>query len=180
MSRALIEGLWCFNPSLNTDAAVYITKWLAGCKNFVYYGSDPEAVDIDLDDSRKIIQSYSLYTRWSIYLQITLHTYLVNFVTFRWYFNQRVWLAQKIIYWFPILAIYKFGIKQAYVRILNGVKWSQHTSIVEIERRATFSIRCWEPEECVEIAFKIHCKHTLLFQNLNVNKTYSPLDLIIN
>lgn len=122
MARALIEGLWCFNPSLDTDASIYFTKWLAGCKDYIYFESDSEAAYVDLDGSRQIIQSYVWFTRWSIYLQITLHTYLVNFAIFRWYFNFRVWLAEKIIYWFPILAIYKFGFKQAYVRILKEVK----------------------------------------------------------
>lgn len=122
MSRAMIEGLWCFNPMLDTEASVYLTKWMAGCKNYVYFESDPRIADIDIDDSRKIIQTYNWYTRWILYLQITAHTYLVNFLPFRWYFNNQVWMAQHIIYWFPFLAFYKFGIKNSYVRILKGVK----------------------------------------------------------
>lgn len=134
MSKALIEGLWCFNPMLDTDASIYLTKWISGCKNYVYYESDPKAADIDLDDSRKIIQSYGWYTRWIIYLEITAHTYLVNFFPFRWYFNNQVWISQHIIYWFPFLAFYKFGIKQSYVRILKGVKWSDDIVWVTFQR----------------------------------------------
>lgn len=122
MAKALIEGLWCFNPMLDMNAYVYFTKWLSGCKNFVYFESDPRAADIDLDDSRRIIYSFSWYSRLLIYLQITAHTYLLNFAPFRWYFNTQVWVSQQIIYWFPFLGFYKFGIKKSYVRILNGIK----------------------------------------------------------
>lgn len=119
MSKALIEGLWCFNPMLDTDASIYFVKWLTDCKNYVYFESDPRAIDHDLNDCRKILESYSWFTRWKILMQITAHTYLVNFFIFRWYFNLQVWMAKHIIYWFPFLAFYAFGIKKAYVRILK-------------------------------------------------------------
>lgn len=119
MSRALIEGLQCFSPMLDTDAAVYFTKWMAGCKNYIYFESDPRIAEIDLIDCQKLLQSYGWYTRWIIYLQITAHTFLLNFATCRWYLNYQVWLSKYIIYWFPFLAFYKFGIKESYVRILK-------------------------------------------------------------
>lgn len=122
MAKALLEGLWCYNPALDTDASIYFTKWLAGCKNFIYFESDPEIAEIDLDDCRNILQSYSWYTRWILYLQFVTHTFLLNFAMCRWYFNSHVWLSNFIIYWFPFLAFYKFGIKESYVRILKGVK----------------------------------------------------------
>lgn len=122
MAKALIEGLWCLNPMLDCNAFVYFTKWMSNCKNHLYYESDLRAADVDLDESRKIIQSYNWYTRWIIFVQITSHTYLANFFVFRWYFNNQVWLNNHIIYWFPFLAFYKFGIKKSYVRILRGTK----------------------------------------------------------
>lgn len=119
MAKALIEGLWCFNPMLDVDAIIYLTKWISDCKNYIYFESDPRMADIDIDESRKIIQSFNWYSRWILYLQITAHTYLVNFQPFRWYFNSQVWISQHIIYWFPFLGFYKFGIKKSYVRILK-------------------------------------------------------------
>lgn len=122
MAKSLIDGLWCFNPLLDTNAFIYFTKWISNCKNYVYYESDPRAAEIDLNDSRKILHSFNWYTRWIICLQVTVHTYLVNFFLFRWYFNGQIWLSTHIIYWFPFLAFYKFGIKKSYVRILNKAK----------------------------------------------------------
>lgn len=125
MAKALIEGLWCFNPMLDTDASIYFVKWLADCKDYVYFESDPRAADHDLNNSRRILQSFNWHTRWTIFLQITSHTYLANFFILRWYFNLQVWLAKHIIYWFPFLAIYMFGVKAAYVRILKRSKQQQ-------------------------------------------------------
>lgn len=122
MAKALIEGLWCYNPTLDPDASIYFTKWIAGCKNFIYFESDPRVAEIDLNDCRNIIQSYGWYTRWILYLQVMTHTFLLNFAMCRWYFNCHVWLSNFIIYWFPFLAFYKFGIKESYVRILKGMK----------------------------------------------------------
>ncbi|XP_055319056.1 uncharacterized protein LOC129576927 isoform X2 [Sitodiplosis mosellana] len=122
MAKALIEGLWCFNPLLDCYAIVYFTKWMSDCKNYVYHESDPRAADFDLNDSRRIIQSLNWYSRLILYIEVTAHTYLVNFFVFRWYFNNQVWISQYIIYWFPFLAFYKFGIKKSYIRILKGMK----------------------------------------------------------
>lgn len=126
MATALIEGLWCFNPMLDTNASIYFTKWLTECKNFVYFESDPRAAETDLDSSRKLLASFNWCTRCKIFLQISAHVYLVNFFIFRWYFNLQVWLAKHIIHWFPFLAIYMYGIKKAYVRILQKTKKSTH------------------------------------------------------
>lgn len=124
MCDALISGLWCFNPLLDTKAFIYYTRWLSGCKNHVYYPSELRALENDPVECQKIIQSFGFYTRWILYLVMTAHTYLINFATFRSYFNFQLWLAEYIIYFFPFLAIFKFGTKKAYVRILKGEKFA--------------------------------------------------------
>lgn len=120
MAQSLIEGLWCFNPLLDTDAFVYFTKCISNCKNYIYYESDPRLVDTDILECRKLITSYTWYTRMILCIQMSAHTFMANFPLFRWYFNNQVWMAQHIIYWFPFLAIFKFGFKKSYVRILKG------------------------------------------------------------
>lgn len=124
MAKSLIEGLWCYNPMLDTNAFIYFTKWLANCKNYIYYESDPRLASTanSLIESRQIIESFNWYTRWILYLQMSAHTYMANFTIFRWYFNNQVWMAKHIIYWFPFLAFFKFGFRKGYVRILKGSK----------------------------------------------------------
>lgn len=122
MAEALLEGLWCFNPMLDAKSMIYYVRWISNCKNHLYFESDTRALDCNVEDCRKIVQSFSWYTRWILFLQITLHTYLLNFAVIRWYLNFQLWASKYIIYYFPFLAFYKFGIQAAYVRILKGGK----------------------------------------------------------
>lgn len=122
MAKALIEGLWCYNPMLDTKATVYFVRWISNCKNHLYFESATRALDENVEECRKSLQSFGWYTRWILFLQITAHTYLLNFATFRWYLNFQLWLTKYIIYYFPFLAFFKFGIRAAYVRILPADK----------------------------------------------------------
>lgn len=122
MANALLEGLWCYNPFLDTKAFIYYTRWITNCKNHLYYESDTCALDCNVDESRKFLQSFGWYSRWILFLQITAHTYLLNFAAIRWYLNFQLWLTKYIIHYFPFLAFLKFGIRASYVRILKGEK----------------------------------------------------------
>lgn len=122
MSKALLEGLWCYNPMLDTNAMIYYVKWISECENHIYFESDSRALNCNVENCLKKLHSFGWYTRWILLLQITVHTYLLNFAAIRWYLNTQLWLAKYIIYYFPFLAFFKFGIQAAYVRILRGDK----------------------------------------------------------
>lgn len=122
MAKALLEGLWCFNPMLDAKAMVFYVRWISNCKNHLYFESDIRALDYNVEDCRKVLQSFGWYTRWILFLQFSVLTYLINFAAFRWYLNFQQWLSNYIIYFFPFLAFYKFGIRAAYVRILRADK----------------------------------------------------------
>lgn len=124
MANAMIHGLWCYNPFLDTDAFLYFTRWLCDCKDHIYFGSDPRILQTDPHASKKIIASMGYYSRWILFLQITMHSFLINFAAMRWYLNFQLWLSKYIIYYFPFLGFFKFGIRQSYVRILRGEKSS--------------------------------------------------------
>lgn len=120
MANALIDGLWSFNPLLNPPSIIYYTKYLTNCSGYVYYESNLLALEADLEQSRRIIDTLDWYSRLMLFLQITAHGYLLNFSFFRWYFNLQVWISKWLITYFPFLAFYKFGVKKSYVRILNS------------------------------------------------------------
>lgn len=122
MATALIEGLWCINPLLDTDSLVYFTKYVTGCKGYLYYDTDLRALTENLEDTQRKLYSLNWYSRYVLFVMVTGHTYLYNFAVFRWYLNFQVWLSHIIIQWFPFLAFYKFGIKKAYVDFLTGDK----------------------------------------------------------
>lgn len=115
MATAVIEGLWCINPLLDTDAMLYFTKWVTGCKGYLYFDTDLRALTENPDNVNKTLNSLHWYSRFLLFTLITAHTYLYNFAVFRWYFNLQVWLSHIIIQWFPFLAFYQFGIKKSYV-----------------------------------------------------------------
>lgn len=125
--RSLVDGLSFFDPTLDCEAAIYFTKWMAGCKNYVYYESDPHATDVNLNDSRKIIQSLNWYSRFMLYVYFNTFTYLNNFFVFRWLMNVLISLALFINCWFPFTAIYRFGMKKSYIGILKGTKKTKAT-----------------------------------------------------
>lgn len=119
MTKALLEGLWCYNPMLDTDAMIYFVRHISECKSHLYFESDLRALVYNMEENRRTIQSLGWYTRWILFLQITVHTYLLNFATIRWYLNFQLWLTKYIIYYFPFLAFLKFGVSSSYVRILK-------------------------------------------------------------
>lgn len=122
MASALIEGLWCFNPFSFTDPMLYFTRMMSDCDGYVYLGSNPRRL---LDDGgnreadAKVEQMHWWY-RLILWFQITVHTFLLNFAVIRWYMNQQIYISSFIIKWFPFLAIWQFGVRKAYVRILRG------------------------------------------------------------
>lgn len=128
MANALIDGLWCFNPMLNPPSILYYTKYMTKCTGYVYYENCLEAIEADLSHSRGILDSMDWYSRLMIFLQITVHGYLLNFFAFRWYFNLQVWISRWLITYFPFLAFYMFGVKKSYVRILSDESDKLHTS----------------------------------------------------
>lgn len=120
MADHLLRGLWCFNPFLSTPVHIYLAKMIAGCDGYVYFDSDPamleQSVDAVVYENRQNIGWSARYTLW---LFVTLHSYGLNFSWVRWYMNAQIYLSSVIIRWFPFLAIYMFGVRQAYVRILG-------------------------------------------------------------
>lgn len=115
MSDALIKGLWCFNPFLDTDAFLYFMKRLGDVPDYHYHASEVEKTD-----SKKLsISNLSWYSRYILWLLVLAHETLLSFTLIRLYLNSQMVLSETIITYFPFLAFYKFGIKNSYVRILK-------------------------------------------------------------
>jgi len=118
MSRALITGLWCFNPFLSFDAHMFFMKMVAGCRSYDYFEKN---VSNQLE-TKANLEKLGWYDRVVLYLLSLAHTCWLNITILRWYFNSQIHLSLVIIHYFPFLAFYKFGIRDSYVRILKGDK----------------------------------------------------------
>lgn len=118
MSDALLKGLWCFNPLITTDAFLYYVKMVCGCPDYIYLESSLSMLDSDPTRVNKL-RALDWYSRTILFIQYMLHAYFLNFSWIRWYMNSQIYMSLFIIRWFPFLAIFQFGVRKAYVRILG-------------------------------------------------------------
>lgn len=122
MISALVDGLWHFNPMLNTPAVMYFTRYLSNCSGYLYFESNLNALDEDLVKNQKNIESLGWYARILLFITFITHSYLLNFWLLRWYFNMQVLFYKYLNAYLPVLAMCSFGVKKAYVSILKTDK----------------------------------------------------------
>lgn len=80
-----------------------------------YHFFESEAVD---NETRKVFDDLSLYTRFNILIEVIVYEYLSFVFVFRWIFNvMRIFLS--LLHYYPILALRSFGKKYAYVEIMK-------------------------------------------------------------
>lgn len=109
MVRAVVDGLWCFNPALDFDAIVYYTYNLSGVPGYEYDLQKPPT---------EHVKKMNWYSRAILWLQFFTHTVLLEFSWIRWYHNFQILWSEFLIRYFPFLAFYQFGdFKKSYVRI---------------------------------------------------------------
>ncbi|ETN60742.1 hypothetical protein AND_007630 [Anopheles darlingi] len=120
MGKALIDGLWCFNPFIEFDSFLYMTMRLINVPGYHYLDTDTVFVGDDLESSKvRRYERFGYYARFVLFVMTYLHSFLLQISIIRWYFNSQMILARFIITYFPFLAFFKFGIRDSYVRILK-------------------------------------------------------------
>ncbi|KAH8332434.1 hypothetical protein KR074_003364, partial [Drosophila pseudoananassae] len=119
MTEALINGLWHVNTMLSVDAQIFFTKRLACVKGYEYYSFDHEN-GVKRDPNQKLhYYDMGWWDRLIVTYGLFFVTYLHKYAIVRWYLNFRVWLVDVFTYYLPYIAIWKFGINSAYVRIFR-------------------------------------------------------------
>ncbi|KAM7361383.1 uncharacterized protein ACRADG_011587 [Cochliomyia hominivorax] len=122
MCKALLDGLWPINTSLTVGSFLYMTKRLAYVKGYEYYDFDCRPGTTIDPKQHRYYKDLSWWDRIVVFYALLLVTYLHKYDIVRWYLNFRVWLSEQLMYYLPYIAIFKFGIKWAYVRIFTGDK----------------------------------------------------------
>lgn len=115
-SKIVVEGLKCSDPAMHYETVIYSLKRMLSVPDYHYFHS--EAISKD-SDSTKVFQQLSYYTRFRIFVDIIIYQFLSPIFIFRWIFNI-MRIMSGILDKYPIIAIYKFGKKNAYVEILKG------------------------------------------------------------
>ncbi|XP_055902813.1 uncharacterized protein LOC129938991 isoform X2 [Eupeodes corollae] len=119
MTEALLVGLKPVNMMLTPGSFIFFTKRLAYCKGYEYYDEDyPNGVKIP--NQKQYFSDLSWWDRFLVSYGLFLVTYLHQYSIIRWYMNFRVWLIQFLMYYFPLGAFFKYGIKWSYVRIFSS------------------------------------------------------------
>uniref|UniRef100_A0A6E8VLK5 DUF2236 domain-containing protein n=1 Tax=Anopheles coluzzii TaxID=1518534 RepID=A0A6E8VLK5_ANOCL len=119
MGKALIEGLWCFNPLVEFDSFLFLTMRLNNIPGY-HYWADEATPGVKESESRlRPYEQFSRYARFILYCVCYIQSVLLNIALVRWYFNMQMVMSRFLITYFPFLAIYAYGVTDAYVRILK-------------------------------------------------------------
>lgn len=116
MTRNIANGLWCFNPRDAYTVIIFMIKRMIRVPNFYYH---EEEIPESSDRSQLEVYKLSYYERFEAWAVCFVHEYLLQFSLIRWFFNMDTLFHEFLITYFPFLAFYKFGLKNAYVRILG-------------------------------------------------------------
>jgi hypothetical protein len=116
MTRFIANGLWCFNPRDAYNVIIFMIKRMVGVPNYEFQDSE---IPADCDKSKLELNKLSRYEKFEAWAVCFIHEYLLQFFVFRWFFNMDTLFHEFLITYFPFLAFYKFGLKNAYVRILG-------------------------------------------------------------
>ena len=117
MTKFIGDGLWYFNPRGGFKTTMFIIKRMIGVPNF--YCQEDE-LPAGYDKSNLEINKLSFGDKLRLRISCFVHGNLLQIGFFRWYFNTTLLFLEKLSIYFPIFAICKFGIKDAYVKILEN------------------------------------------------------------
>ena len=117
-TRTAVDGMKMFEPIIHYETIIYFIKRLLGVPNHHYFESEALAQN---SNNIKVIQQLGLYTRFRVFLNVIIYQFLTPMFVFRWIFNV-LRIISSLLDKYPVLAIWKFGKKNAYVQILKANK----------------------------------------------------------
>lgn len=116
MTKYISNGMWCFNPRDAYTVLIFMIKRMIKVPNYYYHD---EEIPENFDKTNLEIYKLGYYDRFEAWAVTFIHEYLLQFSLIRWFFNMDVLFHEFLITYFPFLAFYQFGYKNAYVSILN-------------------------------------------------------------
>ena len=121
MTEALLNGLWPVNTSLTVGSVLYFTKRMCYVDGYEYYDFDYPSGSSLKGTPPKCLEYYKLgwWDRFVVSYGLFMVTYLHKYDIVRWYLNLRVWMDEQLMRYLPYVAIWKYGIKVAYVSVFT-------------------------------------------------------------
>lgn len=140
MAEALINGMWYINPNLNVKQFIFFTRRLSGCPgyfmteeekqaqlkfvaDFPHYVKDHQATQKELTCDDSVCANYKSFN-WSDRIDMAIAMFVLDKMIYKFPFWKRIFNAVYsvrlfFLEHFPYLAIFGFGPKHAYVRVLK-------------------------------------------------------------
>lgn len=113
MTNAMIDGLWCLSTMLEYHAFMFLTRRLSNVPGHYYWDTEPR------DGVKPVFEEFGWYSRVMLYVLMVVHEVLLNITVLRWYFNWQFKFNTEVVNkYFPWLAMIKFGLRDAYVKIV--------------------------------------------------------------
>lgn len=112
IADALVDGLAAFNPMVSTESFMYFARMANGCAGYEYWSSA----------GIERVHSMRWWDRWMLWQLMVVHRYLVRLTVVRVLLNVWSGLLYAMVHFVPVLAVWRFGWRKNYVRILRGVR----------------------------------------------------------
>ena len=112
ISHHLVNGLWCVNPILNHAALVFFLKRMVGVAGYGYWKSENAN-----GKNSPHLATMTTFSRIILFILILAADYIVPTKFGRWIFNSVHSFTVFLIYYFPVLAMWKFGFRNAFIRV---------------------------------------------------------------
>jgi len=112
MSKYIVDGLSCFDPLDTYGEIIFMVKRLVGVPGYYYLESE---VPQNFNRNDLVLYQLSYVDRFFIWLSVITRQFMLKFFVIRWFFNTFVKLFEFIMQNFPIIAFFKFGLKDSYV-----------------------------------------------------------------
>jgi hypothetical protein len=114
MTKYVVNGLSCFNPIDGYNQVMFMINRAIGSPNFYYFDSE---IPQGFDQSQLELYKQTRWTRVQIWLSVMTRQHMTKLFIFRWILNFFTFFSEFLIRNFPFIAFFKFGFRNAYVKI---------------------------------------------------------------
>lgn len=106
------DGMSAIDPTLHYDSSIFLLKHYIQVPNYNVWKIKNDK-----------FKALSFYSKFRVIMNIIIYEYLSKNFVFRWIFNIMRILMATLLKLYPVIALYRFGKKYAYVEIMKPKKF---------------------------------------------------------
>lgn len=112
--KSAITGIQCFTPHLSYDTAMFYVNRVLKIPNYYYFESDKR---MENESNKEILSKLGWLSRLHLFMTAFMFKYVLKVTILRWIANISILIVMLFLEIFPVIAIYRFGVKNAYVKL---------------------------------------------------------------